>query len=266
MSGSPTLRNRMALWSPPQISVNSLKIIGAVLMVLYFFSACVVQNSILHVSDYTAEELNALMEADSQIMLWAGIGSIGSVIGVMGIPIFAYLLVQGVEHTSSLCRYALSVLVFAVISEVPYDLAVYGRVWDWDSQNTLWAVLIALVTLCLMKYVEGRGVMTYVLSAVAALGGCLWAVLINCKYGWGFVLIASVLFLLREHRTVSLIAGVGVSLVYMTASMGFILISLCNGERTTRDSKLGKYAYYAYYPLILALMALWAWTYQAPRG
>lgn len=50
----------------------------------------------------------------------------------------------------------------------------------------------------------------------------------------------------------------------MTASMGFILISLCNGERAAGGGKLAKYAYYAYYPLILALMALWVRLYQAP--
>ncbi|MDE6590112.1 MAG: conjugal transfer protein TraX, partial [Oscillospiraceae bacterium] len=149
------------------------------------------------------------------------------------------------------------VLVFAVISEVPYDLAVYGKVWSWESQHTLWAVFIALATLWMMKTVEDRGLMTYVLSAVAALGGCLWAVLINCKFGWGFVLITSALYLLRKRRNLSLIAGLGASLVYITAAMGFILISMCSGERRTGGSKLGKYAYYAYYPLMLVLLAVW---------
>lgn len=247
----------------PKISVNTLKIAGAILLTLYFFSAAVIQNGILHVNRYTPQQLNELLGGDAEAMLWAGIASMAEIISMIAISIYAYLLVQGVEHTSSMGKYALSVLVFALISEVPYDLAVLGQVWSWNSQNTLWGVFIALITLWLMKYVEGRGTMTYVLSAVAAVGGCLWAILINCQFGWGFVLIASVLFLLRERRTISLIAGVGVSLVYMTASMGFILISLCNGERTTGESRLGKYAYYAYYPLILALMALWVWTYRA---
>ena len=72
-----------------------------------------------------------------------------SVIGIMSLPIFAYLLVQGVEHTASIQRYILTVLVFAVISEVPYDLATSGQVWDWSSQNSLWTVFVALVMLWL---------------------------------------------------------------------------------------------------------------------
>lgn len=242
----------------PSISVNALKIAGALLLTLYFFSVAVIQNGILHVNSCTPAQLNELLASDAQAMLWAGIASVAEIIGMIAISIYAYLLVQGMEHTSSTGKYALSVLVFALISEVPYDLAVYGQVWNWDSQNTLWTVLIALVTLWMMKFAEGRGIITYVLSAVAALGGCLWAILINCKFGWGFVLIASVLFLLRKRRTMSLIAGLGVSLVYVTAAMGFILISMCSGERRTGENKLEKYAYYAYYPLILSLLALWA--------
>ena len=73
------------------------------------------------------------------------------VVGMTAISIYAYLLVQGVRHTSSMGKYALSVLVFALVSEVPYDLALYGKVWSWESQNTLWTVLIALITLWIMR-------------------------------------------------------------------------------------------------------------------
>lgn len=88
-----TLRDRMACWSPPQISVNGLKLAGTILMALYFFSAAVVQNGILHVSEYTSEQLNQLLAGSGRAMLWAGIGSVGSAAGIMGLPIFAYLLV-----------------------------------------------------------------------------------------------------------------------------------------------------------------------------
>ena len=242
----------------PKISDNTLKLTGAILMTLYFFSVAVIQNGVLRVNDYTPAQLNDLLAADSEAMLWASIASVAEVVGMIPVSIFAYLLVQGVTHTSSMGRYALSVLVFALISEVPYDLAVYGQVWNWESQNTLWTVFIAQAVLWLMRYAEGRGAMTYVLSAVAALGGCLWTFLFRCKFGWGFVLIASALYLLRRYRALSLIAGLGASLSYLTPAMGFIFIAFSNGERRTGDSVLGKYAYYAYYPVILLLLTFWA--------
>ena len=254
------LRGRKSLL--PSVSVNTLKIAGAVLMTLYFFGAAVIQNGILHVHSYTPEQLNEMLGSDAGAMLWAGIASMAEIIGMIAISIYAYLLAQGVEHTSNMKKYALSVLVCALVSEVPYDLAVYGEVWYWESQNTLWTVFIALVTLWIIRFAEGRRG-SYALIAIAAIGGCLWAVLLRCKYGWGFVLIAVALYLLRRRRTMSLIVGVGVSMVYITAAMGFILISMCDGERRTEESGLRKYAYYAYYPLLLALLAVWARMIQS---
>ena len=162
------LRQRKSLL--PKITVNTLKIAGAILLTLYFFSTAVIQNGVLHVPSYTPQQLNDLLGRDPEAMLWAGIASMAEITGMVAISIYAYLLVQGVEHTSSMGKYALSVLAFALISEVPYDLAVLGRPWDWSSQNTLWGVFIALVTLWLMKRTQGQGIKTYVFSVLAAVG------------------------------------------------------------------------------------------------
>jgi len=250
------LRRRRALF--PSVTVNTLKIAGAILMTLYFFSVAVIQNGILQVYRYTPEQLNELLAGDAEAMLWAGIASVGEIIGMTAISIYAYLLAQGVEHTSSMGRYALSVLAFALISEAPYDLAVYGQLWRWESQNTLWTVFIALITLWIIRSVEGRR-SCLLLSVITVLGGCLWAELLHCKFGWGFVLIAAVMYLLRRRRTMSLIAGLGASLIYLTAAMGFILISMCDGERRKGEGRFAKYGYYIYYPLLLTLMAAWVW-------
>lgn len=50
----------------PSVTVNTLKIVGAILLTLYFFSAAVVQNGILHVNSYTPDQLNELLGGDSQ--------------------------------------------------------------------------------------------------------------------------------------------------------------------------------------------------------
>lgn len=74
------------------------------------------------------------------------------------------------EHTSNLQRYILTVLAFAAISEVPYDLAMFGQVWNWSEQNSLWTAFIALVMLWLMKNFRGKGMVPTVLGTVFAAG------------------------------------------------------------------------------------------------
>lgn len=51
------------------------------------------------------------------------------------VPIFAFLLVEGVEHTSSLRNYALRVAGLAVLSELPYNLATSGKLLDTTSRQ-----------------------------------------------------------------------------------------------------------------------------------
>jgi len=249
-----TLRDRMAVWSPPQPSVNALKVMGAVFMVLYFFSASVVNRGILDVSRYTTQELDRLLAESPQAMFWAGIGSVCSAVGIMGVPIFAYLLVQGVEHTRNLGRYAFTILVFAAVSEVPYDLAMSGRPWDPSEQNSLWTVLIALLMLRLMQRFQGKGAGPLVLSLSFAAAGCLWAILLRSRFGGGFVLICAILYLLRERKGAGLALGALASLIFATAILGFIPVALCSGRR--RDMGRKKYVYYALYPVMLAVFAV----------
>lgn len=250
-----TLRDRMAVWSPPQPSVNALKVMGAVFLTLYFFGATVVSRGILDISQYTTQELDQLLASEPQAMLWAGIGSVASAVGIIGVPIFAYLLVQGVEHSGNLGRYACTVLIFAVVSEVPYDLALSGTPWDLSEQNSLWTVLIALLMLWLMKRFQGTGAVPLVLSLGFTAAGCCWAILLRSRFGGGFVLICAILYLLRDRKGVSYALGALASLIFATAILGFVPVALCSGVR--RDIGKRKFFYYAFYPVMLTVFALW---------
>ena len=253
-----TFLDRMTAWSPPKISINALKLIGAVLTALYFFSIAVVQNGILHIFDYTdQQQLIDLFAQNEEAAMWGNVSTILFLAGMVGMPIFAYLLVQGVEHTSNIQRYILTVFVFAVVSEPLYDLAMFNRPWSWAEQNSLWTVFISLVMLWLMKTFQSRGtgIVPVLLNIVFLAAGCFMAMLIRCKFGGGFVLMVAILYLLRERKNVSYWVGALEGLLYYSAPLGFIPVALCSGVRREKG-KWSKYAYYAFYPIMMAVFAL----------
>ena len=67
------------------------------------------------------------------------------VVSWTAVPLYAWLLVQGYRHTHSVVQYGIRLLALAIISEVPYDMATSDKVWDMNSQNPVFALVIALI-------------------------------------------------------------------------------------------------------------------------
>lgn len=77
--------------------------------------------------------------------------------GRVAFPIFAFMAVEGYFHTRSFKKYILRMLMFAVLSEIPFDL-MYGGTWFYPvHQNVLWTFLLSLLGVWLMEQVRKKG-------------------------------------------------------------------------------------------------------------
>lgn len=72
-------------------------------------------------------------------------------VGRLAFPIFAFMTVEGFFYTKNLKRYMGRMLLFALLSEIPFNLMLTGSVVYPFHQNVLWCFLIGL---CLMAWNE----------------------------------------------------------------------------------------------------------------
>lgn len=68
-------------------------------------------------------------------------------IGRTAFPIFAFLLVEGFFHTHSRKKYFGRLALFALLSEIPYDMAFHGTFLFWKDQNVFWTFCIGFLAI-----------------------------------------------------------------------------------------------------------------------
>lgn len=187
-------------------------------------------------------------------------------IGRMAFPLYCYMLVEGFLHTSNLQKYVLRILGMAVISEVPFDLALRWQLIDIEHNNVMWELALGLVVLlCMhrvlfnMDTIIKSEVLRRGMAVAIMLVGMLIGHVLNLDYSnSGIACIAMMYFLYgytRQQRLISYATGV-LMLALMSGSIEIyaflMLIPLYfyEGHRG-RDSKVLRVFFYTFYPLHL---------------
>ena len=78
-------------------------------------------------------------------------------IGRISFPIFAFLLTEGYFHTRNRKKYAGRLFLFAVLSEIPFNLAMGSSLFYPVHQNVLWSFLIAFALMNMNEKAKATG-------------------------------------------------------------------------------------------------------------
>ena len=249
-----TTGRRGIVWKTPDITADGLKMFACITMLIQTIGVAVIEKGLIHLDQYTQDSLNQAMAQDSRLMTLAGIGSIMQLIGGMAIPVFTFLLVEGFRNTSDYKKYLLLMVLTAVISEIPYDLAVGGKIMDWSSQNAMVTMSICLIMLkCLDIFKDGSGFTGGLVRMLIVLAAVVWVSLFRAEYGLCMVLLAAVFYVFYTQNVLKTVLGCIISLMYITGPLSFYGIWCYNGERKDR---INKYVYYAFYPVHLLVLGV----------
>ena len=202
-------------------------------------------------------------------------------VGRHAFPIFAFMAVEGYFHTHDFKKYALRMLLFAVISEIPFDF-MYGGTWFYPvHQNVIWTLLLGLLGINIMETArKKRKKWAFILISVIVVivGAALGTLCMLDYYGTGVLTIF--IFYFFHGRKWWCLLGQLVALYWVNVELlgglvypiqlfgmefelcqqGLALLSLIPiwlyRGRQGYHSKPFQYLCYAFYPVHMAIIVL----------
>ena len=183
--------------------------------------------------------------------------------GRIAFPIFAFLLVEGIEHTKSISKYVLRIGLLAIVSEFIYDLTFHNTVLEFSGQNVLFELFLGLCVLWLYKFLKEKQKEEFIVFPL--LFAIIISIVLRFDYGMGGVLCIFLFYLGRDKKgikkyilyffailmTTLNITNATVALLQIYSLFSLIPISLYNGKR---GYKFNKYVFYAFYPAHLIVL------------
>lgn len=170
--------------------------------------------------------------------------------GRLAFPIFCFLIVEGFVHTHDVYRYMARLGGFALISEIPYDLAFRGVCLEFAYQNVFFTLLIGIAMMKLLSVTRLWP------EKAAILILAMWlAVVLRTDYNFSGILLIFILYVFREQKCLEVAAGGLWNFLYTGTIQRYGVFSavpmlLYNGKPGRRM----KYFFYIFYPAHLLIL------------
>lgn len=200
-------------------------------------------------------------------------------IGRIAFPLYCFFIVEGLLYTSNLKKYIVSLFLGAVISEIPFDLAVGRTNFPYfEHQNVYFTLFIGLLVITIIRFAQTNflleDIRRYIIIAAASAFGCYLAYLMKSDYKWGGVATIVGMYLIYDFLNLRRDSIRDKQAIYfMTMLLGCAII-ICYSENEVyclvdalimifyngkRGNIKHKYFYYLAYPVHLLILGLAVW-------
>ncbi len=200
-------------------------------------------------------------------------------IGRIAFPIFAFQIAEGFSRTHDRKKYLKRMFVFALISELPFNLMVGGWWFYPIHQNVMFTFCLAIIAMMVLEEAKKKGWLlfgltfavilpvSYVLGFITFVdyyGYGIWMVLLfylfkDLRWGWvgelagmfyiNWIMIGGLVFNVPILGHIVEIPEQGLAL------LALIPIWLYNGKQGPHNKTI-QYACYAFYPVHMLILAL----------
>lgn len=229
---------------PALLTGNALKWIAVITMFIDHIGAVILEKGVILAYN---QHLSTALSYNTSLFL-SHADRIIRQIGRISFPIFCFLLVEGFYHTSNRRRYALRLALFAVLSEIPFDLAFNKTVLEFSYQNVLFTMLFGFLSIWAMEKARAKYPALTLLPGAA---GLLLGYCFHADYNWKGIALILIFYLLYHYPVEKIIAGCLSLLWEPMACFAFIPINLYNHKR----GRGTKYFFYFFYPVHLLILS-----------
>lgn len=198
---------------------------------------------------------------------------IGRSIGRLAFPMFCFLIVQGLLHTKNIKKYLLRLLIFAFISEIPFDFAFFNPTYNDEHlyhQNIYFTLFIGLLVIAIIhnfdKYCEKRltedkmtkeklKIIKLVFNIGVVMLGSLSAYVLNTDYSYAGVLMIWAFYAFKDRHEILLYSLVLINGMYgFPQILGVLSLFIIKGYNGERGYTVNKFIFYGFYPIHLLVL------------
>lgn len=187
------------------------------------------------------------------------LSNIFSILGRISFPIFIFLIVEGFFKTKSRKKYIINLLIFGLISEVPFDMFTSRTFFNPNWNNMMFTLALCLINIWLIDFLKDKfknKFSWYFISIIIVIIFGLLAMFLSLDYDYHAIVLSYLFYIFYDRPLLG--AGLGyLSIIKEVYSfLGFAVTVCYNGQRG-RQNKLFNYLFYPVHIFILGLIRLY---------